>query len=353
MCSQCERKLIDFEQFRNLCIESDRKIRRTNRAAGESFVDIVVKPEPTLSPVDEDDGGTSEDDDGDNDNDDDANKGTRNGRRRAHRKHSDDDDDDDEDGSSIKSEHPSDDDDDHKTTSTATSRTPSSRPNANNRTPQQKFECDICGQKFNKKHRIEAHLRTHLDLKPFCCARCPSTFRNFSTLRLHEKSKHPDPATVAAAARRADGGGGGPAEKRRFPCKIEGCVKHYADAKSLSTHVKRFHLGEKPVLRLVCETCGAAFHSGWALNEHMYKHRDPSTFPYVCDMCPKRFSNKHTFQLHVMRHKNIRNFSCPLCETRTVTKAELDVHLQYHNKDPTFVCDLCPKKFTTKGNIYI
>lgn len=31
----------------------------------------------------------------------------------------------------------------------------------------EKFFCDLCGKVFHKKHRIQAHLRTHLGLKVF------------------------------------------------------------------------------------------------------------------------------------------------------------------------------------------
>lgn len=201
-----------------------------------------------------------------------------------------------------------------------------------------RYECDMCGQTFFKKHRIEAHLRNKFGLKPFRCTDCGVSFRKFCSLRAHQRRQHPSDGT--APTRFAP---------KKYACTVSGCQRAYTERSSLSLHCQRKHSDAPPTARLVCDACGQVCPSNSAFQEHMWRHRDPAEYPYACELCPKRFINKYAFQTHQNRHRNIRNFQCTLCDARTYTKAELDIHTAYHNKAPTVVCEQCPdKRFTTK-----
>lgn len=202
-----------------------------------------------------------------------------------------------------------------------------------------RFECDLCGQAFFKKHRIEAHLRKHLGLKPFRCDDCGVSFRKFCSLRSHQRRQHPTDGSVPTRF--------GP---KKFACTAPGCQRAYTERSSLNLHFQKKHSDSPPISRLVCEACGQVCPSNSALQEHMWRHRDPAEYPHACELCPKRFINKYAFQTHLNRHRNIRNFQCTMCDARAYTKAELGIHMAYHNKLPTVVCDRCPdKRFTTKS----
>lgn len=208
---------------------------------------------------------------------------------------------------------------------------------SNQSTNRAKLQCDLCGARFTTKHRIKAHLRKHVGLKPHGCDDCPAAFGNYVTLRNHRLSEHGDTSHPHAG--------------RRFACKVPGCTKSYGEGYKLRKHVERIHT--KAPGQLICETCGKAFHTRQTLNDHQYVHRDPSTYPYACDMCPKRFVSKYSFETHKKRHRNIRNFQCTECPQRTYTRAELSVHMEYHNKELNVQCEKCPNKFTSKSKYIV
>lgn len=79
------------------------------------------------------------------------------------------------------------------------------------------FEYQMCGKDFRSECRLNEHMITHTDVKPFCCDTCGKRFRRSS---------------------------------------------------SLSTH-GRLHSGEKPY---PCKTCGKCFRRSYSLMVHMRTH---------------------------------------------------------------------------------
>nr|XP_034827058.1 gastrula zinc finger protein XlCGF29.1-like [Maniola hyperantus] len=53
-----------------------------------------------------------------------------------------------------------------------------------------KFYCDHCNKLCLNKCRLKVHLATHLDIRPFSCDLCDSTFKLSNNLRLHKKARH-------------------------------------------------------------------------------------------------------------------------------------------------------------------
>lgn len=89
------------------------------------------------------------------------------------------------------------------------------------------FECDVCPKKFVKKHRYEAHKRTHLGLKQWKCEHCDKEFTKYYTLCTHMKARHYDESS-------------GPP---KYVCDIEGCGKVYSikvSRKYFATNLKPF-----------------------------------------------------------------------------------------------------------------
>lgn len=81
----------------------------------------------------------------------------------------------------------------------------------------------------------------------------------------------------------------------------------------------------------------------------MYIHTGVESYPFPCEVCPKRFISKYKFKVHMMRHNKIKNFQCTLCGLRTTTRKELKVHTAYHSKDIPFPCKMCTRVFTSHG----
>jgi len=51
--------------------------------------------------------------------------------------------------------------------------------------------CPYCGRLFHHKHDFLKHFRTHTGEKPFACAHCPYRSTEGSTMRRHNRFKHP------------------------------------------------------------------------------------------------------------------------------------------------------------------
>lgn len=220
-----------------------------------------------------------------------------------------------------------------------------------------RLECDMCGKKMFKRHRMLAHLREHLGLKPFHCDECDVSYRKWGTLKSHNDIHH---------------SASGKFEK--FQCDFKGCTRSYNLKNSLLIHKRRTHEGQ-PIRRgprPMCDTCGKTFRTNFCLTvseltgvfsrikllliqhfrhqEHMYIHKGVDSYPFSCEICNKRFLSKYQMKIHIMRHNNIRNHACPLCGKRTTTAKEMRIHIAYHEKSIPYPCETCGRVFQSKGN---
>lgn len=226
----------------------------------------------------------------------------------------------------------------------------------------ERLECDICGKKMYKHHRMLAHLREHRGLNPFSCDECGVSYRKWGTLKHHNDIHH-------------DASG----KFEKFACDQEGCTRTYNLKHSLSVHIRRTHQGE-PIRRgprPMCDTCGKTFRTNFFLTvskvkikqfsvvivngysrfvsvhqEHMYIHQGVDSYPYACEICNKRFVSKYQMKIHIMRHNKIRNHECPICGKRTTTAKEMKIHVAYHEKNVPYPCETCGRVFQSKGSYF-
>ncbi|XP_055848198.1 zinc finger protein ZFP2 [Episyrphus balteatus] len=137
--------------------------------------------------------------------------------------------------------------------------------------------CEVCGNTYQRRYCLEAHMRRHRGEKPFECEICKKAFALNFQLTRHMRSH--------TGAR---------------PYKCQYCDRTFADR---STNVKheRIHTNERPYK---CESCGKSFTYSNVLKVHMMTHTGEK--PFTCDLCGKRFSQLHHLRAHLqtLQHQN-------------------------------------------------
>ncbi|XP_013109722.2 transcription factor Ouib isoform X1 [Stomoxys calcitrans] len=145
------------------------------------------------------------------------------------------------------------------------------------KTSKKPYVCDICGNVYDRRYSLQAHIRRHRDEKPFECELCGQSFHcNF------ELSRH---------IRKHTG-------LRPYVCVY--CKRSFGDRSTLIKH-ERIHRNERPYS---CETCGKTFTYSSVLKVHQLTHTGEK--PFNCELCGKRFSRSHHLRAHLdtLQHLN-------------------------------------------------
>uniref|UniRef100_W8BUD5 Zinc finger protein ZFP69 n=1 Tax=Ceratitis capitata TaxID=7213 RepID=W8BUD5_CERCA len=112
-----------------------------------------------------------------------------------------------------------------------------------------RFECEICGNYYNKQESFEKHKQLHRSdaeksaaaVKNFTCKFCENKYGTQPVLKRHMRQKHGEQYSGTA--------------DKRYTCEV--CDKSYKQSTTLKDHM-RTHTGEQPYL---CSECGKAFNS--------------------------------------------------------------------------------------------
>ncbi|KAL4216773.1 hypothetical protein ACF0H5_024496 [Mactra antiquata] len=65
--------------------------------------------------------------------------------------------------------------------------------------------------------------------------------------------------------------------------------------------------------------------------------------PYPCNLCPKRFKERHHLVYHLRTHSGHRPYVCSICKKGFTQSSSLNTHKKLHLKDMS--CDFCGKVF--------
>lgn len=112
--------------------------------------------------------------------------------------------------------------------------------------------CEVCGQKFNRKRGLKAHMESIHEKRTFSCKICGKTMGWRKTLQRHMKSH----------------------EEGYYKYNCDMCEKKFSRPSHLKLHMSK-HTGEK----VRCPLCGNGLRCNYKLGEHLTKvHKlDPVT----------------------------------------------------------------------------
>ncbi|KXJ71640.1 hypothetical protein RP20_CCG020064 [Aedes albopictus] len=119
-------------------------------------------------------------------------------------------------------------------------------------------------------------------------------------------------------------------------CDHPGCSETFSSHQGLRSHRLKVHdpnYVEPELAAFICEICANSYTTKESLKRHRYSHV-PDEKPNICSYCPRKFSTVHALNMHLNRHKGIKNQICPHCGVRKTTKNELRSHINnIHKKD--------------------
>ena len=188
------------------------------------------------------------------------------------------------------------------------------------------FECLRCSNTFPTMKQMMDHKRAvHKNEKDFTCNFCGKVYTKKSSFWVHKKTEH---------------------SELKWKCDI--CPnKAFAIESLLKQHVKACHLKEK---NHICEDCGGAFATNFALKGHRKLKHNQGEFAIQCHQCDQTFQAKSFLDNHILRIHNKGTYVCDECGKPYDTKHDLKVHkTRTHTEDKgeKIPCPYpdCSKKF--------
>jgi len=275
--------------------------------------------------------------------------------------------------------------------SSMTSRSTSKRP--------KKYLCqyDGCDKAFDRPVRLEAHVRTHTDDRPFACSEpgCDKSFFKSEHLKAHVQNKHANEANYVCTYVLQTGVDDAEVQcgrtfttgtrlrrhvaaheaKEETKCKEPGCGQVFRKMETLQRHVLKDHLKENAFRcthvssneNLPDEECGQAFPTVGQLKAH--ENREHGGLKHFCTACstptgsdedeeqiPVGFQTYAELQAHM---KEVHPPTCDLCQAAFPSNRALTAHMEIEHctlaSRQKFFCDYpgCERGFTRQGNLKV
>ncbi|ODM90341.1 putative zinc finger protein [Orchesella cincta] len=140
------------------------------------------------------------------------------------------------------------------------------------------FPCDMCAKSFAKRRYLNAHIRSHLNEKPYQCSICKIRYRS--------------------------------------PKSVNHCMDRH-------NNIQRFK----------CNDCPKSFtYQGDLRTHYLSIHADPQQRRHCCIFCGKQYVRSDLFDPHLRGHTRERPYSCEQCATEFRNIGQLNKHTKTHHK---------------------
>lgn len=254
------------------------------------------------------------------------------------------------------------------------------------------FYCDICGQKYRVRARLEEHMRRYHKMKrnryqcPHCtkwfierlydrhmivhkqqhiCQICSYTFTNAHNLRRHIRVIHETERKTCEHGCPLTGKFLSCMHLNQLHFKCDKCGIRYKTQLNLDQH-QLCHLPENerpknkqrvlqpPKSRFhesICPYCGKLSKTRSSEISHLRTHTDEK--PYECKVCGNRFKTSLTYRNHTYLHTGEKPHKCETCGMNFRQQTHLITHRRVHTGEKPYKCQYCGKGFALKGIILI
>ncbi|MCJ1394935.1 Strongly-conserved Zn-finger binding protein (TFIIIA) [Xylographa bjoerkii] len=244
-----------------------------------------------------------------------------------------------------------------------------------------------CSKSFNRQVRLNEHLRSHTNTRPYVCPHAPCTkdFLRSTHLKHHLKSAHSDVRDYEcgydgcgkkfATGTRLKRHHAAHEGREKYKCLVAGCEQTFRKHGTLQAHVSSVHEGKD---RFVCEEtgqdggiCATAFDTAVKLKNH--KSRVHVTDKFHCTICNDSsnitldgdnqtpevgFMTYNAFMAH---NKEVHPPICSYCGLQCATNHSLTTHLEVQHgthklsERKTHFCfePGCGRGFTKRGNLLV
>lgn len=133
------------------------------------------------------------------------------------------------------------------------------------------------------------------------------------------------------------------ANLKEFPCTI--CNHEFNNKIQLQRHLQ-IHSDFK---KHHCHYCGARFHDRTNLVRHLRIHTGEK--PYKCTVCDKGFAQSSDRVKHMRTHTLEKPYKCEFCNQSFTSSSPYISHKRRHTMDKRFVCDVCGSKFVCGSSL--
>ena len=187
--------------------------------------------------------------------------------------------------------------------------------------PSKSLKCDICDFKTSNKQNLDQHqARIHSLGRPQSCSECPYVAPHRKLVYEHFQKNHVQ-------------------REKKFSCEI--CERKFFLPNELKNHQTLNH----GVLKFKCEFCEYEATKPELLRSHrIHIHLNPRE--HKCDDCGKAFNMKMTLKRHIAKvHKkeSCKEHKCANCDFSTIHNSSLKRHRISHHEDQTddTKCSIC------------